>query len=59
MCVCAEVLGPFMCEENVLTEISLNEERQIMFFYDRLRTLTDVSTEYITTADSLPASGLD
>lgn len=60
MCICVEVFGPSMCEENVLIEISPNEECQIMFFYDRLRTLSDVSTEYITTVDSLPVpSGLD
>lgn len=41
-----------MCEENNLIEISLYEERQIMYFYDRL-TLTDNYSEYIKTPDSL------
>lgn len=45
---------PSMCEENITTVISLNEERQIMFFYNQWGTLPNVSTEYITpTADSL------
>lgn len=52
MCVCVETLRPSMCEENNLIEISLYEERQIMYFYDRL-TLTDNYSEYIKTPDSL------
>lgn len=36
LCICVEMLHPPMCEENILIEISLNEERQIMFLYDRL-----------------------
>lgn len=53
LCICAEMFRPSMCEENILIEISRNEERHIMFFCDRSRRLTDVSTEYIRPADSL------
>ena len=53
MFVCIEMLCPSMSEENILIEISPNEGCQIMFFCDGLRTLTEVSTEYIRTSDSL------
>lgn len=32
VCACGGMLRPSTCEENILIEISLNEERQIMFF---------------------------
>lgn len=35
-----KLLLPSVCEENLI-EIRLNEECQLMFFYDRWRALTD------------------